>query len=110
MRLKSDHWAKHDLMTRQLTLALAKLQARLAGRVTCLTYYPLQYCILFHFEASLFTAHCTIIFFANTPFVNNLLCNIILHNITSYCTPPSPILRCVSGVWRCLWVFLCFVN
>jgi len=35
-----------------------------------------------------------------------------LHNITGYCTPPRPILRCFSGVWRCLTVwsfFFCYL-
>ena len=41
--------------------------------------------------------YCTIIFFANTPF---LLCN-ILHNITSYCTPPPDF----EVFFRCLEVF-----
>jgi len=52
------------------------------------------YKILFHFEALL---HNNI--FLQTP---PLLCN-ILHNITSYCTPPPDF----AGVWRCLEVFFC---
>ena len=54
------------------------------------------YKILFHTSR----LYCTIIFFANTP----LLCN-ILHNINSYCTLPPKFEVCFICVWRCFLFF-----